>query len=427
MPNIGVAQIRRLGELYAFVALLVFLALMFFQVPLSRAVGLPTYLDELMLIAFFVLICFDAFKNPQARKILTLFFVGYLFLLVISVNAISARGLVNVLVQIFIHLKVIVIFGFAWIYLKPKHTRTLLLTIALITIVALLINLGTGPLFNQIFDVDVLRRAGFVRPIGIQADTASLGTTLALLTIFFVITFSAKNRKSKLIWLLVFTCFVFLTSSRTSLIVVPIIVTWWLRESVRSFVLVGVFVLIGSLFLPSNKYVQDIVEITQQNIEWTVDNPVESAYIRGIMLFFSFELANQNFPLGTGAATYGTVNSDDSYVYAEIGLRNSRFFVEREGIYDSNFASLLGEFGYAGLIFYFALMFKTMTLFKGSQQAQESKWEQSGEFIYCTALTMFVFSIATPIFMNSYPAFILALLFVSSYKISSTSEVKEAK
>ena len=66
--------------------------------------------------------------------------------------------------------------------------------------------------------------------------------------------------------------------------------------------------------------------------------------------------------LGTGAATYGTVMSDNSAVYAEIGLQNSRYFVEKDGIYDSNFASLLGEFGFIGLFMFFIVFNRVITM-----------------------------------------------------------------
>ena len=129
------------------------------------------------------------------------------------------------------------------------------------------------------------------------------------------------------------------------------------------------------------------------------------------MIYFAFDLAIDRFPLGTGAATYGTVMSDNSAVYAEIGLQNSRYFVEKDGIYDSNFASLLGEFGFIGLFMFFIVFNRVITM----PMSKSELYLSESEFRFVLLMLVIAYGVTTPIFMNTYPAFILALVSVASY------------
>jgi hypothetical protein len=129
------------------------------------------------------------------------------------------------------------------------------------------------------------------------------------------------------------------------------------------------------------------------------------------MIYFAFELAVDRFPLGTGAATYGTVMSDNSNIYAEIGLQNSRYFIEKDGIYDSNFASLLGEFGFLGLLLYLFVFYKVIR----APMVYSRQSNSEPEFRFVLFGVAFAYGVTTPIFMNTYPAFILVLVIVASY------------
>lgn len=405
----SVEAVKRVLEFYylCFAALLVFGIT--FQVALTNIVGLPAFFDELVLVFMLADISFRALKNSAAKRALILYAISFIILFALSFSAIGNRGIFAICLQIFIHLKLIIFISYLWLVFGPARLRFVACSILALTALFMFINLATGATFNQIFEVATNIRGGLVRPIGFQGDTASLGTTIALLGIFLVTVIARSNRQLAIIFLAGLAILLFLSSSRTSMIVLPIMVAWWFRQSIKAAAIAGVLVLLLVVTAPSNPYIAELIEITEQNIEWTVDNPVESAYIRGIMIFFSFELANQNFPFGTGAATYGTVMSEESFVYAELGLHNSRFFIETDGIYDSNLASLLGEFGYLGLLIYLALLYKAITLFR-SENA-----EQSNEFTFAICMAALVFGISTPLFMNTYPAFILALVCAASY------------
>jgi len=414
--NKNISRLNNLLLLCQFFITIGICFLLFFQIALTKLTPLPSYADEMILAGIFLFSLVRSFSDVVVRKLMIIYCSAFLFYFIISIVAIPYRGLAQVIFQIFIHLKFILLVVFIWSTLSTKYALRVSYVCLVITIVFLLMNLLLGNYFNELFDLVVQKRGGGVRPIGIQSDTASLGTTFALLACLYITSIKKLTAKVKVVLLMFFSILVLLTTVRTALLFIPLVVLWWLKDSLKSFFIALAFILAILIPLKSSDYMDELIDITTQNIEWTVENPVESGYIRGIMIYFSFELANDRFPIGTGAATYGTVMSGDSHIYAEIGLQNSRFFVDKEGIYDSNFASILGEFGYLGLLVYFLVVYLVMmTPFR------VGKYQNEAEFRFVFFLLISGYSIATPIFMNTYPAFMLALVLVASYSKSNES------
>ncbi|MCQ8879474.1 hypothetical protein NQT69_15845 [Pseudoalteromonas shioyasakiensis] len=394
---------------YTRLLLLLIVLSLFLQTALSSA-GLPVYLDELLMVNALACLAVKSWTDKTAKAFFKIYILSFFLLIVLSINSIGVRSYFSILFQIFIHLKFIVFFSFLFVFFQGERAKSLVLFFLVVSLVFMFLNIFTGSLFNAFFDKPLQLRGGFARPIGIQGDTASLGTTLAIAASFYICHKENIQIKAKLLLMFLFTVLILLSSVRTALIVLPLIFLWWFKDSFKTFLLATFFLVVAAFSFKSSNYVDELVEITVQNVEWTVENPVESAYIRGIMIFFSFEVANTHFPLGAGAAMYGTVMSDDSPIYTEIGLQDSRFFIEKDGIYDSNFASLLGEFGYLGLLIYLILFYKVITLPERLGVAK-----LSSEFKFVFFLLILGYSIATPIFMNTYPAFWLSLIAVAAY------------
>jgi hypothetical protein len=385
--------------------------LLFFQVVFTKLTPLSTFADEIILACILVFSLIRAFSDIIVRRLMIIYCSAFLFFLAISIVSIADRGLISVIIQVFIHLKFILFVAFIWSSLTTKYALKVSYTCLAITIVFLLINLLSGNYFNELFDVVTQKRGGGIRPLGIQGDTASLGTTLALMACLLITSIKNLTIKVKTFFFMFFSIIVLFTTVRTALLFIPLIILWWLKDSIKSFSIALLLILVALVPLKSSDYMAELIDITNHNIESTIENPVEAGYIRGIMIYFSFELANDRFPLGTGAATYGTVMSTESHIYAEIGLHNSHFFIDKEGIYDSNFASILGEFGYLGLLIYFIVFYLVLMT-----PSSTGIYTNEAEFRFVFFFLICGYSIATPIFMNTYPAFILALVLVSSYK-----------
>lgn len=402
--------------LFYFVGSFFILYFLFFVLSM-HFFSLAEFTDELITIFMLAAVIFKALNCNETASFLKLYFLATVFFVVISWDAISKRGAVLVLSQVFIHLKVFVYIIFLNAFFRHKLLHVCVMVYLLITVFLFSYELIFPGLFHDFFDAKVLTRQGIIRPIGIQGHTALLGSALAFLSCYLLSRVEKNNIGLKVLILCLIVVLIYLSSIRTALIILPIFLAWWMKKSIKGFALVFIFVIVFGFTFKGSDVINNMAEMTSQNIENTVENPVESGYIRGMMIYFSFVLANENFPLGTGASTFGTSSSDNSHVYVELGVENSSFFIEKEGIYDSNFASVLGEFGYAGCLFYYFLLFIFFSrTVKGNI-----------EFKYCFYGLIFAYSISNPVFMNSPTAFLIALLCVAISKDSHSVKGDSAK
>lgn len=87
---------------------------------------------------------------------------------------------------------------------------------------------------------------------------------------------------------------------------------------------------------------------------------VETTGPRALFLKQSFALANRRVVLGTGFATYGTGTAANYYspLYYELGFSSLYGMGSRDPLFlnDTFWPSALGQFGYVGLLCYFALL-----------------------------------------------------------------------
>jgi hypothetical protein len=388
--------------------LFLFSALFFLgiQNALTSLLGLPTFIDEILQAMMLASIIVSAIKNKQARFVLVFFGLTVFCMLLLSYPALSHRGLSNVFQQVYVHSKYIIYIGFVFLFIPQKMLNVIISIFMVLSVVFLLIDFILPGMSNELFDQRIQKRGGMVRPIGIQAHTAPLGYFMAFISAFYFFqikgNFVTKGALMALLLLLVFA-----TTVRTALVVFPILLLWGFRESIKKSILTISLISILALGIGTGRYLEEVIDITQQNIQDTIENPTEAAYIRGMMLFFSFELATDRFPIGTGAATFGSVKSDDSQIYAELGVQNSRFFVEKDGIYDSNFATILGEFGYIGMIaYYLSFAYFSYKLYRFSGR------EISQGFLFVGVLLVFAYSVTNPVFMNTYQIYLYGLLLV---------------
>lgn len=373
--------------------------------------------DELITIFMLVAIVVKALDCNETATFLKLYLVAVAFLFFISWDAISKRGIVLVLGQVFVHLKLFVYIIFLNAFFRHRLLHLTVMLYLLVTVLFFAYELVFPGLFHEFFDAIVLTRQGEIRPIGIQGHTALLGCALAFLSCYVLSRVEKNNIALKVLILCFIIVLIYLSSIRTALIILPIFLAWWMKKSIKGFAFVFIFIVAFVFTFKGSDAIDSMAEMTAQNIENTVDNPVESGYIRGMMIYFSFVLANENFPWGTGASTFGTSSSDNSHVYVELGVDNSSFFIEKEGIYDSNFASVLGEFGYAGCLFYYFLLFIFMA----------KTVRGNSEFTYCFYALVVAYSISNPVFMNSPTAFLIALLCIAVSINTNASQTKDSK
>ena len=151
---------------------------------------------------------------------------------------------------------------------------------------------------------------------------------------------------------------------------------------------------------------------TLVNFFMTFDESNEQ-YIRGIMLYNSAKLSLIHFPFGAGWATFGTLFSTDSNTYETLGIAGLRWIEEGVGIYDSYWASSIGEIGVFGLLWVLYLLKISLVPYK-----DRTSEKRPGEFIFI--LTM-IYGFAYPILSHSWMSMIIVICFFYSLNDSEST------
>jgi O-antigen ligase len=235
-------------------------------------------------------------------------------------------------------------------------------------VIGAIVNIINVNNFNAFFNLKTIERSLITRINGFQLNSNNLGLTLALGFILVVrdqiILFKLKYLSVLLVLILIV-----LTGSRSAYLLVLFYIIyslWTSKVKYYRFFLIFSSIFVGVLLLETI-YNSDFYKITERNITDTTSGASSTGgYIRGVIISNGFKLASDNFPFGTGAASYGSVLSENSPVYKELGLSNKLFFQDMTGIYDSNFATIIGEFGLFGIflfLFHFSQLKKTYTFF----------------------------------------------------------------
>lgn len=209
------------------------------------------------------------------------------------------------------------------------------------------------------------------RIIGFQFKPNDLAIFLSLFFSAFLFNEDVKIVKLKWFSLFFILTLIVVSTSRTALLVSIIAIIFYAyhikskytvtKISITLLAFVGLLLMFAVFFF--EYFLQSFL------FKETISNFKEfssietSKYIRFIMVFFGFKLLLNYFPFGTGAGTYGTVMSDDSPVYDMLGISQMEFFQKMEGVYDSNIASIFGEYGVVGVMVFIFFSVKVFGFF----------------------------------------------------------------
>ncbi|MGJ7562529.1 hypothetical protein ACSFBM_01590 [Variovorax sp. GB1R11] len=311
------------------------------------------YVDEAFLLVPYVLAAglLSRKRNGWMLGVLLFPFVSIIYGVLVNGFSYSNIRFANVAVQSFISAKLFLyslIFFYA-LKIAGKDSNFFETILRICLIVSLV-----GVVFN------IINPAGFIysdfayelernRLVGFQFKPNDLSILAAFSFIFFLL----KRKKSmfdKLLFVAV-AMIVGFGGSRTALLIVLIALGGYLiafgsyKVFIPGFLLAVLAVLIGWNYLANSFFFQE----TLRNFS-EFESIDQSQYIRFIMVYYGAYLSAINFPVGVGPANFGTVLSANSPVYEQLGLSGSRFFQELAGIYDSNIASVLGEYGFLGVL-----------------------------------------------------------------------------
>lgn len=381
--------------------------LVLFQKPIGFIEGLSffSYLDELMML-FVVFLIFKSIVKLKINKFIFVLMVVVFYMNLISINQ-NMISFSNVFLQSVIHLKLFFFYIIIFNFLKIEDIKLILKILFVITIIGITINILLQTGFSGYSFEKTTFRTGMLNIMGFQYSTINLGLTLG---IFYLYSIFKVNSSIKHFFLntLFFVGLILLTGSRAPLVIIPVGIFFYFIqrkpiEKVTVLILMS-FVLLAFIVWP---YSAEIIDRTINNIRLTIV-PGEATYIRGTMLRNGFELFINNFPFGTGVATFGSALSEGSRVYNALGLNSTENFITMTGVYDSNLATIAGELGLVGVSIFTALSVYIYS---------KAKFLLNKHYVNSIFAALLIYSMFSPVFMNYYPAVLFSLIFVLERKI----------
>lgn len=319
-----------------------------------------SYVDEFFLfIPYFLILFLQKNKdNGLIFLLLLLPFLSIAYTLIFNVIVFNDLRFFEAVVQSFINCKFFLYFALFYCVERiffcnvegSNYFRIVFFSCLMISLSGYFLNIAY-PDFFVFSDMPWHLERG--RIAGFQFKPNDLAIFLSLYSIYLLL--SIKSELKKNIIVLILILMVFLTSSRTALLVsiVPYFLYHLRRRNIIFTVLCfWCFFLLFIYFyedIASSFFITETIENFKEFYD--IDN---SQYIRFIILYLGLVLSFDYFPFGVGAGNFASVMSQGSPVYSYLGVENNYFFVNMIGVYDSNFASLLGEYGVTG---FFASLF----------------------------------------------------------------------
>lgn len=314
--------------------------------------GAINQIDTLVFIALIFKSLFYFIFTGKIPRTGAIFFISILSFFIISSLGQNTTSLFISILSSILFVKIFLVF-YALDNVKLKNLTELIHVISLLHIIGILLNIIVPDYFVALFpstryELDPTRIGGFLINPNLSA---SVSMTLALYNRFIL-----QNNKL----FVLFCFFIFLSASVSFFTIFILLLTYFSiisDKNIKSITLTLFLLITFYLFFE---------ESIQQRFS-ALDITLNSAgqYIRVGMLLGGYKLANDNFPFGSGGGTFGSsLSSNTSISYSQAGLSNWNSIVDSTGVFDSGIGSLIGEYGYLGLItfiFLLLVMFKNFS------------------------------------------------------------------
>lgn len=401
------------GRVLAYIGAFFILVIIFQEALLKSNISAFGLFDELLVGSVLALcMCRVLFRQRATRQEMFLVVI-FLYLVLISIFMGHQPDYVSVLIQSVIHIKFFAIFVFVeYVYGRSliglRRLQKIAIVALVISMIGFFLNLVQPQAFLNYFSAIADTRGGMQRVLGFQLKPNDFAFLLSVSYALIVFGRIKKWGPARLGLLTVlFAGMIVLNGSRTALLILPMV--WFFVflnvKKYRFWILLGGVVL-GSvaLFVISDTLDYMINETIKNLSQFSVIE--QSEYIRGIMIYYGDVLFLKYFPIGTGAATFGSVLSANSTVYQELGLASLTFFENMEGVFDSNLATIMGEFGLIGLLLYGYGLFNSYKVVM-----RYSSYGDGLGVSCCKCLVVFAFFIfiTNPFFMYQYNSMLFSV------------------
>lgn len=400
---------------------MVFVLLLFFSEAIQKTfdVNYIGYYDELLIFMLLGIAVFQIVlgKKKTSKSLITPF-------ILMTAGVITSlfyfyRGIDIIILQSIINFKLFILWFALFTIFKNKNVNanTLLSTLWWITIVGFTINLLTPESFYGFFkpEEDVRERYGIMRIEGFQLKPNDMAIFLSLFLFNLNKRLGQGNIKVKTysFFLAATLISIVFSGSRVGLAGAILSFTAYVKTDNAIKLYASVAAGIAGLAIYISLFGDGLLLQTSADIKSfsTID---QTKYIRAIMIYYGVILGVDYFPIGVGAGNFGTVLSENSPVYAKLGISWMEFFDEFWGVFDSNLASLIGEYGF---LFAIAIIGSLLKIVKNSPALLGFHATKLTKREY-TSLALFILLIITtnPIIMHHYTALCLFILLTSISK-----------
>jgi hypothetical protein len=364
------------------------------------------YFDEIILFLSIWILLPKALLVNKIKFIYLLIIVFIAYSVIVSLFFGINNNFLQIVIQTFVTIKFfIILLAFVELFKnKPKDLKNFFFITLGFAFFGLLLHLSFGLKFNQWIGVPAFARPN-IRYVGFFTHPNHLAYVMIIYTAFILNKkYKAEDNLHFYDLFKLFICFIVivLTDSRTAILAIGIlIIAFYSKFLLINYKILVSFLLFGFLASIYALLFTNLFDSIAQNINQSID--LSSNYIRGNMLYLSGLISIDYFPIGTGAATFGSVLSDDT-VYELYGQADRYYFKNEIGIYDSNVASIIGEYGIIGLIF-FSLMF--YYLFRFLKKSTKTR-----TLIFPVLLVFLFYMITNPMLTNNLYAVMTSILIV---------------
>ena len=404
-----------------FYLILIFLSLFKGVFAVAFKTHVFEYLDEILFL-FSILILLPIILFSKKIKLIHFIVVTFIaYSILISILFGVSGNFLTIALQSLITIKFFIIL-LAFIELFKDHYSTLnkvFLFVIGFAVLGVLIHVIFGVKFNHWVGISTFARPD-IRYVGFFTHPNHLAY-LMILYVGYILnnkyTISQALSFRDLIKIIGSLIIIILTDSRTAMLAIGILLFafyWKFFKSNYKIVLSAI--LIGIISVLYVVFYTNLLHSIIENIHQTLD--LASHYIRGNMIYLSGLIFIDYFPIGTGAATFGSVLSDDT-VYALYGQADRYYFANEMGIYDSNVASIVGEYGFIGIIFFFAMFYYLISYLKSFVSAKT---------LVVPLIVVFLFySITNPMLTNNLYTIltsIILVLFVTGHGYKINKDLK---
>lgn len=336
------------------------------------------YTDEILLIISLFSIFFQ-FGNKHTKFKLC-FFIYLVYCVFNYFISPFSNSFVMMFMQSIITLKVIIVtFAISVNYrnLKSielrnriyKRVRIVAFFFSLLLFVTLILNFVLGEIWMNMWNLPILYRHNIIRVFCFFRNGGAVGYFIAFIVpVLYYLNHERKFMFSNVLMLLfiVFILAIVTSYRKLLLIALPLIIFYVqqanipLKKKVVIYLLPVIFIL-GLYQSLGDSYFEE----TYSDISNFAT--ADSSYLRGLLFYNGFVLAGMMFPVGTGAATFGTVYSQFNTLkaYEEVGMEHWVLNINGDGaaIYDNYFGSLIAEYGFGGfciIVILFSLLYKSI-------------------------------------------------------------------